>query len=365
MRIMHVITRRQLRGAEIFASQLSAESLRRGHQVIIVGIQKSLTFPHIQGCEYVDFDEQPTMKRFISFQAWRKFNALVSKWKPDIVQANASETLKFTVMSKFLFRWKAPLIYRNANKVSDFIKSPLSRLFNGWLARKVDYVISVSDNSRADFIKTFGITNSKTETIPIGTTTSSDLSSEKVDSPQAGYWINVASLVPEKNHVGLLRIYKVYCEQGGKRHLVIVGDGRLREELAQLSDSLNISPQVHFLGYRQDVSALMKKAVGLLLPSLIEGLPGVILESMICKIPVIAFAVGGIPEIIANGVTGLLIKKSDERAFVQAMKDVDNNEVLRNGIIERAFNLCKTKYSIELIADHFLDVYQHVMKVRS
>jgi L-malate glycosyltransferase len=357
---MHVITKRQLRGAEIFASQLSAAFVSRGHEVIIVALQPPVVFPAIVGVTYIDMKVEKS-NRFMSYQGWKTFAALVKEHRPDIIQANASETLKFTVLSKLLFRWKVPIAYRNANKVSDFIKSAASKYFNTFLVRRVDFVISVSENCRVDFVKTFGLRDAQTITIPIGTILS-DTKHNRPSIPSKGeYWINVASLVPEKNHIGLLRIFKAYVEQGGRRELIVVGDGKLKASLLNDVASLGLQGSVHFLGYRQDVGALMEHASGLLLPSLIEGLPGVILEAMASRIPVVSYDVGGIPEVVFHQRTGMLIRKGREDDFVQAMRILETDTSLKLSLTDNAYHICVRDYAMGPIAERFLKQYSKIV----
>ncbi|RAW01294.1 glycosyltransferase [Pseudochryseolinea flava] len=359
---MHVITKRQLRGAEIFASQLSAEFVKHGHQVIIVGLQPPVAFPTVEGVKYIDLKIDKS-NRILSYAGWKAFAELVKKHGPDIIQANASETLKFTVLSKLLFRWKTPIAYRNANKVSDFIKSVASKIFNTFLARRVNFVISVSENCRVDFVKTFGVRNENTVTIPIGTILSEVKHDRPVIPSNREYWINVASLVPEKNHAGLLRVFKRYVEQGGTRDLIIVGDGKLKASLLSDVAALGLQDRAHFLGYRQDVDALMQHASGLVLPSLIEGLPGVILEAMASRIPVITYDVGGIPEVIFHERTGMLIRKGEETEFVAAMYTVEKDAALRESLINAAYLTCIHNYAIGPIAERFLIQYKKIVTV--
>lgn len=359
MRIMQVITKRQLRGAELFASQLADRFVSDGHQVMIVSLRMALKFPVNSNIEYHDLNIHESSRLF-AWQAWRKFADLVTEWKPDIIQANASETLKFTISSKWLFRWRVPVIYRNANKVSDFIRSRATRTFNSLLVRGVDHVISVSEICRLDFINTFGVPASRTSTIPIGT----QIHDEKVPPHSDGtrYWINVASFVPEKNHNGLLSIYAQYRASGGRSSLYIVGDGRLRERLEALAESLHIRDHVRFLGYRNDAIDLIAGAQGLLLPSLIEGLPGVILEAFATAVPVIAYDVGGISEVIQNETNGFLIASGDESLFVRIMLRLERELEFRNAIALKGYETAANEFNINRIADRFFEMYQQVIK---
>lgn len=357
MRIIQVITKRQLRGAEVFALQLSRLFVSAGHDVLIVALRHADEFQDAEGVEQLDLNIDESA-RFFAWDAWRRFARIVREWKPDVIQANASETLKFTVFSKTIYRWRTPIIYRNANKVSDFIKSPFTKWFNMYLVRKVAHIISVSELCRSDFARTFHVRSEKTTTIPIGTIV--DLQLSAAPAP-FHYWINVASLVPEKNHKGLLSIFKQYRERGGLARLWIVGDGKLRTELQQLNTSLGLSEYVRFLGYRNNVAELISNSQGLLLPSLIEGVPGVILEAMVCRTPVVAYAVGGIPEIIDSRTNGVLVLKNDEAAFVSAMIEIEEDAELRNNLVNRAFASCVETFDIQHISKRFLDKYNSVV----
>ncbi|HTF21723.1 MAG TPA: glycosyltransferase [Chryseolinea sp.] len=356
---MQVITKRQLRGAELFASQLADRFVTEGNKVMIVSLRAPVKFPANDQIEYFDLNLEESSRLF-ALEGWKRFARLISEWKPDIIQANASETLKFTISSKWLFRWRVPIVYRNANKVSDFIRSRTTRIFNSLLIRGIDHVISVSENCRIDFIDTFGVPASKTTTIPIGTLI--DAGKPIYAFGNDPYWISVASFVPEKNHTGLLSIYSQYRSSGGSTPLYIVGDGKLRHILEALSSSLNIKDAVNLLGYRDDAVELIAGSQGLLLPSLIEGLPGVILEAFASRVPVIAYDVGGISEVIQHDVNGLLIARGDENLFVEAMLKLDRDPEFRNVIALRGYETCVGTYDINRIAERFFKKYQDVIK---
>ena len=76
MRILHVITKRQLRGAEIFSSQLSEEFIKQGHEVTILALRPAADFPTVKGVVYIDLDLKPS-QRWWSYAAWKKFAELV------------------------------------------------------------------------------------------------------------------------------------------------------------------------------------------------------------------------------------------------------------------------------------------------
>jgi L-malate glycosyltransferase len=150
----------------MFASQLSNQLVQAGHEVHLISLLEGDATLPFEG-NHIRLN-RPLNKRFVDVTGWKALAHHIKKIKPDVVQANAGDTLKFAVFSKLLFGWRTPIIFRNANKVSDFINTTPKLLFNKFLVGKVQHVISVSELCRQDFVKTYGYNSSKTTTVPIG-----------------------------------------------------------------------------------------------------------------------------------------------------------------------------------------------------
>jgi len=101
-------------------------------------------------------------------------------------------------------------------------------------------------------------------------------------------------------------------------HFLIVGDGADRLDLERHARSVGLEKRVLFTGFRVDVPELLREATVSVLPSLSEGLSNSLLESMACSVPVVAASVGGNPEVIEHGVTGLLVPPRDSAALAAA-----------------------------------------------
>jgi glycosyltransferase involved in cell wall biosynthesis len=323
LKVIQVIQKPQLRGAEIFSLQLSQHLINSANTCTVVSIFPGDANLPFSG-EWIRLD-RPQTSRFWDWEGWKQFSVIVGRLKPDVIQANSGDTLKFVVFSKIFFRWKARVIFRNANKISDFITSRPKYYFNSFLFRFVDHVVSVSTLCREDFIKTFNYPATQITTVPIG-----------IDLREVGPFpadvhelrkkgsllVNVASMVPEKNHKGLLRIFQQLLDRVPDVALIVIGKGKLLNDLESYARELGVSDRVFFLGARTDVLEILKEAKVFLLPSLIEGLPGVILEAQYCGAPVVANDVGGISEIVATGKTGWLVKRNHETEFVDAVSEI-------------------------------------------
>lgn len=362
MKIIQLIQTPQLRGAEIFACQLSNHLLEQGHEVIVISIFQGNSQLPFRG-KMIHLD-RPLSKRFYDFKAWKHFSDIVKDFEPDIIQLNAADTLKFAVASRLLHSWNSALIYRNANKFGDFIDSKWKWQLNNFQISQMEYVISVSQECEKDFIKTFNYPQHKSETVEIGV---EDLPIGAIPSDlqeifNAGPVItHIGGFVPEKNHEGLINIFENVHKKFPKAQILLLGKGYLQADIKEKVAQLGIKENVHFLGYRNDVLDILKHSQVFVLPSLIEGLPGVILEAMFCETPVVAYTVGGIGEVVTDR-TGWPINKGDEKGFQVALEKVleDSNDTSEK--VVTAKKMITEKFINDKIAERFTKAYRKCLK---
>jgi len=355
MRIIQVIQKPQLRGAEIFACQLGQHLLELGHDVLIISLFPGKADLPFTG-QQIHLGSSPRF-RFLDWKGFRELSRIVKEFNPDIVQANAGDTLKYAVLSKAIFKWRTPIIFRNASMISRYIRSSFGCMLNRMLLHRVDHVISVSGSCRSDFIETFDFSPKRVDVIPVGV----EISEVPVNSVVPGnYVIHVGGFTFEKNHLGLLRIFKK-VSMTKDVELWLVGDGPLRPAVEEYAQKLNLTNSVRFLGARKDVARLISEARGLLLPSIIEGLPAVILEAMYHKAPVVAYNVGGIPEIVKSGVSGWLINQGDEPEFAKAVMQILESSNISQ-VVDVAYHEVLERFDNRKIAARFVDVYKSVIE---
>jgi L-malate glycosyltransferase len=357
MIIFQVIQKPQRRGAELFAVQLSNHLQKLGHTVVLIALFKGANELPFSG-KIITLN-RPQKYRWFDWYGYKEIAVLIQQYNPDIIQCNAGDTLKYAVLSKFLFRWNIPIIARNASTVSQYIQNPIVKKINGWLYKKTSAIISVSQHSKEDLIKLFPKVTFKTKVIPIGI---EPILLKEVQWQQNSdallHIVHVGGFTFEKNHEGLLRIFKDFLKSKPKSHLHLLGDGPKKAAIQELSKSLGILDKITFYGFVSNPVDYIKKADMLVLPSLIEGLPGVILEAMYSKTPVIAYDVGGISEVLTSQ-TGFLIPKNDEVAFVQAMLDLEQYSN-KNLLLENAYKMVIEHYNNEVLAMAFLRSYLEV-----
>ncbi|PTX42626.1 glycosyltransferase involved in cell wall biosynthesis [Christiangramia gaetbulicola] len=356
MKILHLIHKHQNRGAETFTCQLSNHQSKIGHEVKIVAVyngEANLNWK--DSIESLIGDEN----KFIDWKAWKKLSEYVNDFKPDIIQANSGDTLKYAVLSKITFGWKTPIIFRNASEVGQYLNSNSQKMFNYLLYRKVSGVASVSKKSKNDLIGHFSFLEKKTTIIPIGLEEKTVISRIKFDSSRRYNIVHVGGFSFEKNHEGLIRIFRKVVDQRKDIHLHLIGDGPLKSQIENFSNEFALNDYISFYGFVNNPLDYIKAADLLVLPSIIEGLPGVLLEAMYCKTPVIAYDVGGISEIVKSQ-TGTLMKKDDKEGFANAiLEKIDHPDLTQ---LENAYNMVARNYMNKKLATKFLNFYKEVLE---
>ncbi len=339
----------------MFTCQLSNHLTASGHQVKIVALfEGDATLPFHGEISSL---KASAKNRFFDISAWKKLAGVIKEFNPDVIQANAGDTLKYAVFSKKIFGWKTPVISRNASEVGRYLKSPIQKSLNSFFYKNVAFVISVSKASEKDILNHFSFLSGKTEVIPVGLESISKIEAISLKPEGIKHIVHVGGFSFEKNHSGLLMIFQSVLNTKPNVHLHLVGDGPLKSEIEEEVKKMNLTQNITFYGFVNNPLAYIKASDVLVLPSIIEGLPGVLLEAMMCKTPVVAYNVGGISEIVTRH-TGSLIEKDDEAGFVKAV--LETLEIRNTEQIENAHKIVIKEYMNTEIAVKFVEVYEAV-----
>ena len=157
----------------------------------------------------------------------------------------------------------------------------------------------------------------------------------------------VARLVPLKGHDLLLAALAHLAPDHPTLKVVLVGDGPLREELVDRTARLGLTDRVVFTGMRRDVSRVLAAADLGALPSAHEAVPISIIEEMAAGLPVVVTAVGGLPDIVADGQEGWVVPPGDVDALAARIGELASDEELRAGMGKRARSRAENEFSIE------------------
>ena len=175
----------------------------------------------------------------------------------------------------------------------------------------------------------------------------------------------VGRLDPVKDQSTLLRAFAAMVRadsaRRGSLRLIIAGGGALAAELQSLADELCVSDLVWFPGMRDDVAELLRAMSVFVLPSLNEGISNTILEAMASGLPVVAARVGGNPELVTTGETGMLFEPGDVKALCRYLQLYRSDLALasQHGVAGRA--LVSAKFTLERMVDNYSCLYQSML----
>jgi sugar transferase (PEP-CTERM/EpsH1 system associated) len=143
--------------------------------------------------------------------------------------------------------------------------------------------------------------------------------------------------------------------------LIVVGEGPLRAEALNILRDKNLDKYVWLPGKRDDVDEIMRHLDIFVLPSQAEGISNTILEAMATGLPVIATSVGGNPELVQEGVTGCLVEKSDSTAMANELLEYVRNKEKREQHGLNAYQLVKKEFSLDIMVNRYVDVYDSLI----
>ncbi|HEY7116915.1 MAG TPA: glycosyltransferase [Tepidisphaeraceae bacterium] len=171
-----------------------------------------------------------------------------------------------------------------------------------------------------------------------------------LDAPVIG---TVGRLTEVKRQDVLIRAFSRVLGQVPDAHLVLVGDGPMLAELRGLAATLGIVERVHFAGAQPSSAPFLHSMDVFALTSRSEGMPQAVLEASVVGVPVIASRVGGLPEVITDGETGLLFPSGDDTALASALVDLLGDESRRRRLGAAALSRVETTFSVARMASDY------------
>ncbi len=174
-------------------------------------------------------------------------------------------------------------------------------------------------------------------------------------------WVVAARLEEQKGHAVLLDALAEVWKRGLEFTLAVAGEGSLRGALEQRAQQLGIAPRVRFLGQIEDVGPLLAAADAVVLPSLWEGLPLILLEALVRSRPVIATDVGGIGEVVENGTHGVLVAPGNVLALADELEAFHRRSERAIRMGRAGGERVRAEYTWQAVVNGFEAVYDEVL----
>lgn len=237
-----------------------------------------------------------------------------------------------------------------------------------WTQGFVDHNVCVSQAVAKFSIKNAGLTESKVRVIPNGVEFERFAAATAVDRASLGLTdspliLFVGRLDPQKAPFVLLEAFARLCQRHADWQLLFVGEGPLRTSMTEWVTERGLQPSVHFAGWRRDVPELLKAADVLALPSLWEGMPNIVLESMAAGLPVVVSRVEGTEELIREGETGLLATPGSVEEVEQQIEKVLMDREFSTSLATAAQHDVSKGFTIEAMIHCYEQLYLRLLQI--
>lgn len=236
-----------------------------------------------------------------------------------------------------------------------------------WTNWMVDRNVCVS-RAVADFSeRSARLPQHKTVVIPNGVDVSRFAEAPPADltvfgvPPHAYVFLCAGRLDPQKGHRYLFEASEHLFGRHGDLHLLVAGDGDLREELEEWVSQRSLMDRIHFVGWSGEIPALMRASDALVLPSLWEGMANVLLEAMAAGLPVVASRVEGTEEVVAVRQTGLIVEPRSSSEIAEAMEWLSAHRREAEAMGVRAQQLVQEHFTYENVVNRYEELYRELL----
>lgn len=244
----------------------------------------------------------------------------------------------------------------------DAVQSPFENSMNRRTLRTLDCVIFSSKYARDLWVKKYPMAAHKNRVVYNGVEEISGYNPQtlktELNTGENVFKICVpANFLPIKGHQFLMQAMPAVVKEIPNVIFLFAGDGVCRPEIEALAAEKGLQSYCKFLGYRDDIAAIMSFSDIVVLPSRLENFPLVLLEGMFCKKPLVAARVGGISEIIDHGNNGCLVSFGDTKALSSAIIDLLKHPDKRRSMGENGYRKAKSLFSLNRMVKDMENFY--------
>ncbi len=236
---------------------------------------------------------------------------------------------------------------------------PLKRAWHNFVHFLPDSLVACGDTMRRQLVEGCGFPADQVTSIPTGIDFDRFAPAhdrretrQALGIPETDFLVLMVGVIRSvKRHEIALRAFRLLLDRHPSARLVLAGEGPMQEGMEKLAGELGIADRVEFLGHREDVPDLLAAADLLLLTSRSEGVPQAVTQALGLGVPVVATAVGGVPELVIHERTGLLVPPEDPQAAADAMTRLANEPALAARLGEEGRRHAQAEFSLEAMLD--------------
>lgn len=314
-----------LGGAETMCENLVYELVKMGHKVIVISLYTEET-AITKRFEKAGIDiRYLDKKKGLDFSLFKKLREIFKQEKPDVIHTHIHVT-------KYVFPIAVQLkirVVHTVHNVADKENGKLSRIVNKVFFKHCHVTpVALSELIRDTIVNEYGICKDNIPVIYNGIDILKCLPKENYSVNENMKILHIGRFYKQKNHIGLLEAFKLFHDKHSDSELWLIGDGDQKAKIEQYVNENNLESSVKFLGPQNNVYGYLHDADVFALPSNYEGIPLALIEAMGTGLPIVATAVGGVPDMLVNNESALLVN-NDVESIANALEQYYLNANMR------------------------------------
>jgi L-malate glycosyltransferase len=300
----------------------------------------------------------------IDLRAGWQISRLMKRWQPDVVHAHDPHAVAAGALALSIATPESPPVLVASRRVDFHIHA---NAFSRWKYRRVTCFIAAS-RAIGDMLVADGVEPQRVVTVHEG------IDIDRVEQTPAAkiheeFWLpagvpvvgNIAALVAHKGQKHLIDAAALVIRQVPDAHFVILGEGELRPALERQVHEMHLEKHVLLPGFRTDVLSLLKAFDVFVMSSVTEGLGTSLLDAMAAARPIVATRAGGIPEVVVNEETGLLVPPRDHERLAHAIGRLLTDRGLRDRLAQGGAARVRAEFSVDRMVEETLAVYGRLL----
>ena len=357
MKIIQLMPELDLAGAEIMVENLTYFLTQAGHDVIVVSMYTKNT-PitrrlEAKGVRVVFLDKRNGLDLSMIF----KMRDLFKSERPDIIHTHRYLAC-YAIPAAILAGAKG-----RVHTVHNIASRELGLLYRWMYSFFYKYCmlhpVGISPSIKTTIINEYGLDSDAVDMVYNGIDLSKCVVKSDRNSDDVIKLLHVGRFNYQKNHEGIIRAFSIVCDKFPHTQLELWGAGELKEDCIRLVDELSLAGKVKFCGLTDDIYTVMSNADIFVLCSHYEGMPITLIEAMATGLPILSTAVGGVVDMIEDGVDGILCEDSVSDIADKMMKMILDS-YLRNNCSTNA-KLKSKSYSVQNMGDEYLNIYNRIV----
>lgn len=384
IKVLRVIARLNVGGPALHVAYLTAGLADRGYETTLVAgtlARGEESMAAVSEARGVRIETLSALHREIGLlhdaQAILRLARLIRQERPTILHTHTAKAGAVGRIAALLAGSARPpiIVHTFHGHVLRGYFNPLTtfafRLLERWLARLTTALVAVSPEVRDDLVRLHVAPASKFTVIRLGielderTDAADDVRAETRRQLGIGRdafivgWVGRMTAVKRTDDV--MRALHGLVDRGVDAYLCLVGDGPDRDHLERYAHELGVVKRCLFVGYQEDVARFYSAIDALLLPSVSEGTPVSVIEALAAQRPAVATRVGGIPDVIRDGVDGFLVEVGDAEALSDRLAELAGDPERRARMGADGRERVLGRYAVERLVDDIDRLYRSLL----